>query len=279
MVSSEVQPRTNRFLLCFRPVVMDPSSVHPGAPPDDAVSSGEPVFAYFSVGNKDRAVLPTIISALSDDGGETGRRKKSADRKFSRIVKAVLFEKSLVKKLRNRKSQQNSSRSNGSLSSKFHRVFNSFSERTAHQQHPSENDDQRVHSKSSSLPLNSSPTAIPTPTCSSSPSTPPSDSRPFTEPKRTHRSHSIQSRHRHSSCEEGSRNDSTSALFLLAVSLLVLVCWGKICAIVCTSTWLFFVPRRRDLPENGKETPVVDSVEYKKRVIMEGLLERTRNRG
>lgn len=74
---------------------------------------------------------------------------------------------------------------------------------------------------------------------------------------------------------------SNTGLSLLLLSLLVLIFWGKVCAILCTSTWLFFMPGQSkggDLAVNMVGMLDVDSDEYKKRIILEGLLERNRSR-
>lgn len=75
-------------------------------------------------------------------------------------------------------------------------------------------------------------------------------------------------------------------LSLIALSLFVLIVWGKVCAILCTSTWLLLMSARfkergvvkisskRDDQLRGEN---VDRGEYKKRVIMEGLLDRNRS--
>ncbi|KAJ0684525.1 hypothetical protein HanPSC8_Chr11g0460601 [Helianthus annuus] len=69
-------------------------------------------------------------------------------------------------------------------------------------------------------------------------------------------------------------------LFLL-MSLIVLVVYGRIYAILCTSILFYLVPCRRVKRMNsvGNASRVVDteSEQYKKRVIMAGLLDRTRN--
>ncbi|XP_057748585.1 uncharacterized protein LOC130967649 isoform X1 [Arachis stenosperma] len=63
------------------------------------------------------------------------------------------------------------------------------------------------------------------------------------------------------------------------VTLVILLLWGRLCAIVCTSTWLYFVHRFRLVQENdvvvesSKELDL-DSNLYKKKVVLEGLLER-----
>jgi hypothetical protein len=71
---------------------------------------------------------------------------------------------------------------------------------------------------------------------------------------------------------------SNTGMCLVVLSLLVLITWGKIFAIFCTSTWLFFMPV---WAKKGDQTPVakpseMDSAEYKKRVVMEGFLARDR---
>lgn len=74
---------------------------------------------------------------------------------------------------------------------------------------------------------------------------------------------------------------SNTGLSLLLLSLLVLIFWGKVCAILCTSTWLFFMPGQSkggDLAVDMVGMLDVDSDEYKKRIILEGLLERNRSR-
>lgn len=65
----------------------------------------------------------------------------------------------------------------------------------------------------------------------------------------------------------------------LITSLVVLILWGKFCAILCTSIGFFVVPPRRGKPcHEGTHfgENEFDSVQYKKKIIMEGLLERRR---
>jgi hypothetical protein len=74
-----------------------------------------------------------------------------------------------------------------------------------------------------------------------------------------------------------------------------MIFWGRFCAILCTSAWLYFIPRFRDsvvvvgggdnhddddddAKMKSKNVVDLDSEEYKKKVIMEGLLGRN-NRG
>lgn len=70
-------------------------------------------------------------------------------------------------------------------------------------------------------------------------------------------------------------------VFGLAIftSLLVLTFWGKLFAVICTSLWFYLVPSR-----SGKwsrpagRVKKFDSVEHKKKIVMEGLLKRNRGR-
>lgn len=72
---------------------------------------------------------------------------------------------------------------------------------------------------------------------------------------------------------------TNTGMCLVVLSLLVLMTWGKICAIACTSTWLFFVPFWAN--DTADQAPMakpleMDSAEHKKRVVMEGFLARDR---
>lgn len=81
--------------------------------------------------------------------------------------------------------------------------------------------------------------------------------------------------------------DSIIGMSILMVTLLIMLFWGKACAIVCTCAWFYFLPRFR--PENeaivvGKNGVVagdvdVNSDEYKKKVVLEGLLQRNHRNG
>lgn len=71
----------------------------------------------------------------------------------------------------------------------------------------------------------------------------------------------------------------TLEICVLMVCLFALI-WGKAFAVVtCTSAWLFFAPSRRSPKlRRAGSYEVMDSEEYKKRVMMEGWLERDRTR-
>ncbi|KAH0692398.1 hypothetical protein KY285_019495 [Solanum tuberosum] len=74
---------------------------------------------------------------------------------------------------------------------------------------------------------------------------------------------------------------------ILMVTLLIMLFWGKACAIVCTCAWFYFLPRFRTKNEAviaGKIDGVagdvdLNSAEYKKKVVLEGFLERNHRSG
>ncbi|KAI3698646.1 hypothetical protein L2E82_42348 [Cichorium intybus] len=80
--------------------------------------------------------------------------------------------------------------------------------------------------------------------------------------------------------------DSVIGMSVILVTLVIMVLWGKLCAILCTSAWFFVAPRlvaagerstgptpkkRRQDSHNNLD---LESMEYKKRVVLEGLLQR-----
>lgn len=67
-------------------------------------------------------------------------------------------------------------------------------------------------------------------------------------------------------------HSSNTGLLLLLVTLLVLVFWGKVYAILCTSTWLFFVPNcnsGKRLQRIKANSHSMDFEEYKKKIVMD----------
>ncbi|WCJ40083.1 hypothetical protein M5689_021015 [Euphorbia peplus] len=81
--------------------------------------------------------------------------------------------------------------------------------------------------------------------------------------------------------------DAMVGMSIIMVTLVIILIWGRLCAIICTCTWLYFIPRLRKNGEpagqtvqNGLESeePDFDSEEYKKRVVLVGFLERNHNR-
>ncbi|XP_071696309.1 uncharacterized protein [Rutidosis leptorrhynchoides] len=80
--------------------------------------------------------------------------------------------------------------------------------------------------------------------------------------------------------------DSLYGMSIILVILVVMMLWGKLFAIICTSSWFFMAPRLR--PVKGRDVVVatekrssennnkleLESMEYKKKVVLEGLLQR-----
>ncbi|WVZ22176.1 hypothetical protein V8G54_000720 [Vigna mungo] len=84
------------------------------------------------------------------------------------------------------------------------------------------------------------------------------------------------------------RNDGVFGMSVVVVTLVIMIFWGRLCAILCTSVWLYCAPRWGKIggvndDGNPKTTPSnevdLDSEEYKKKVIMEGLLGRNHRAG
>lgn len=84
----------------------------------------------------------------------------------------------------------------------------------------------------------------------------------------------------------GGEFDSIFGAVIIMVTLVVMVIWGKICAILCTAAWFYFIPRfRANLDrsyaikfKNGESDRLdFDSREYKKKVVLQGLLDRNQN--
>lgn len=84
----------------------------------------------------------------------------------------------------------------------------------------------------------------------------------------------------------GGEFDSTFGAAVIMVTLVVMVIWGKMCAILCTAAWLYFIPRYREnldrsyaLKFKNAAHPSLhfDSREHKKRVVLQGLLHRNQN--
>ncbi|CAL1385434.1 unnamed protein product [Linum trigynum] len=251
----------------------------------------------------------TSTTMPSPDCGRGGKPKKGLKR-FPRVLKAILFETSLAKKIRKRKNAQKGGGGNiyittpGAVD-----PTNPLSE----QDPPLQNG---VVELPRGLLLNSSTPSLTTAVSSvSSSSSAALSNSTFATSSSSSNNSSTNSRsstantalqpldvaaageiillqdHQPNDGKAGSpaaagkgRYSSNVGLCLVLVSLVVLVFWGKICAIIFTSTWLFFVPhcipgtvsrigalycRKIEPEENYRKNKVV---------VMEGFVERNRNR-
>ncbi|XP_022762470.1 uncharacterized protein At5g23160-like [Durio zibethinus] len=77
--------------------------------------------------------------------------------------------------------------------------------------------------------------------------------------------------------------DSMMGMSIIMVTLIIMLLWGRLCAILCTSAWFYFCPSFRPTINNNDTTVKstansndldLDSEDYKKKVVLEGLLER-----
>ncbi|XP_050373827.1 uncharacterized protein LOC126791418 [Argentina anserina] len=122
-----------------------------------------------------------------------------------------------------------------------------------------------------------------------------------TTPKRTRRGGAIPSSARKTWLVSNEKTMTTKRLdplvgmTIIMVTLIIMVLWGRLCAILCTAAWFYLLPR---LTQNGNFTTTTmssstagntfphprddhldfSSDEYKKRVVLEGFLERNNHR-
>ncbi|KAL9665910.1 hypothetical protein QQ045_000231 [Rhodiola kirilowii] len=83
-----------------------------------------------------------------------------------------------------------------------------------------------------------------------------------------------------------SKLDPLIGLSIVLFTLLIMIVWGRLCAILCTSAWFYFVPRfhfKEDLSKSQNEDKnlrleddgkILRMKGYKKRIVLEGFLER-----
>ncbi|GMN63018.1 hypothetical protein TIFTF001_032095 [Ficus carica] len=258
----------NNLFMCFRPVgVLEP---------DGSGREGDPVLAYIAVQRKKEsvAVFPKAspandtVAVPSEEKEEDFHGKKiSGSRRLSDVLKAVFFEVSLARKIKK-------VRSNKKTPSKF------LSESARYDYHNSTNKDdfefdfdfgQRISHSVSALATSSSTLSATNSNslCPSCPSSSVTKTTPFRSTSTRSRKTQENVHHQYSQKDCG--------LLLMLISLLVLVFWGKICAIFCTSTWLFFMPRGIKYHDRIESPPPAEnSSEFKRKIVMEGLLARER---
>ncbi|KAG8364998.1 hypothetical protein BUALT_Bualt18G0057200 [Buddleja alternifolia] len=259
------------------------------------------VFGCFKPGGFDDEPRRELKSSRCSGDESGGRRKKSAGRSISGAVKAVFFMKtSLAKKFQTETPKKIVQRSNSNLSSsckmdkpiKSMKKNLSFTEPILISRTTSEASSSLLSSSSSNSSLvDASSTSSSFGSSTSFNSLSGSSvtikrSVSFDHFKGTNpinRQKSIKRNMDGSKCTKYIRNPTVEMCVFL-VCLVSLVFWGKFFAIVTsTSTWLFFAPsaaagRQRFESFETPDYDVFEWEEYKKRVVMEGLLERNRLR-
>ncbi|GFZ04869.1 hypothetical protein Acr_17g0004410 [Actinidia rufa] len=255
-----------KVFACFRPVAIDDEG---SLKPDDSVISF--IRTTTAVAAEERRSLAGVFLAYSKPCCSRLRWR----RRFCR-----------------RKARQNSSPTkSNSESERSKKVSNKENEKPKLRDSSYAEDCRIDSNRWPSLNYSSSATAS-TPMCSSRASSVTSNSRSSSQRKGSFRENSESKQVDRAISIERERGGYSShvGLCLLLVSLLVLILWGKVCAIFCTSTCFFLVPRcigkvgsavnGGNSTVNGVASPEMDSESeaYKKRVIMEGLLQRNRSR-
>ncbi|GMJ05190.1 hypothetical protein HRI_004188200 [Hibiscus trionum] len=277
---------SSSFSMCFLPVVSD-----------DVLMVGK----RSKESDVKQVLSPAKNTMGSDDkdkdaaGNSFGRKNKLGRRSLSRFVNAVFFETSLKKKVRSKK-----------LGQKLHRNYNGdrseFKSESKRKKisHPTNNDapcedidhsTSSISSKASSCLSKSSSSSSSLMTASGRSSSSLSRSSLMTASRRSSSSLSSSSlmpasgpcNSRPALSGKSGHGSNIAFCCLLLTSLLVLVIWGKVCAIFCTSTVLVFANRWIKLVKQGpsddvaadvRRLPEIDSRLYRKKIIMEGLLER-----
>ncbi|KAH7576835.1 hypothetical protein ACOSP7_002514 [Xanthoceras sorbifolium] len=277
--------RNNKFLLCFRPVVeMDQLVLESeSAAVIDHGSRHSRAFKYINP-DQNKSSLVSEKSKNSENSMMV-RRRRPSNRTLSKVIKAVLFETILAKRVRDRKSLIHDSSYKSSKRSFSGHTHKSLDSSDGYIQEIKSNP---VLSSQSSFGSSSS-------SSSSSSSTSCSTSS-ISESKRQNQNFKNQQEsvvstkpskkdNNNMGFDTGTASRSFSCVITLLLIILTVTClWGRLHAIFCTTTCLFYLPRRskcrRRAPENEvKRLRKSETGDYqKKRIIMEGLLKRNHRR-
>ncbi|OIW06130.1 hypothetical protein TanjilG_29886 [Lupinus angustifolius] len=257
------------FFHCFRP--NDDMNYDPfRTKPLEKGKTMDPLLTYIAAREKERVALPTILSSALKSCGERNenRFRKKANYGFLRqTLKATLNETSWGKKiinLRRKRNRVNSFKSvTNNLEGEVDKISNTEN-KTTHQ----------TNLNTSTSSMCSSPVFIQSSTTTStSPGTRAwKSSSELYQPRPVLVNGIVVKKHKQ---DEGYYSCNMS-MFLPLIILVTLILWGRICAIVCTSIGFFLVsPRGRKVEALCGDTEF-DSVHHKKKIIMEGLLQRKR---
>lgn len=213
----------NKFLTCFRPVTGDGIA-------------GDHVQTNTTVGRE-----PKESGVNSNVAGND-----KPHRRFSRLLKDILFYKSLIRKIRNKKCAKKLFRPITNLYSKRENIYKPVDENTRFKEF-SEMDHTRTNNSRFSS------TNASTSLCSTCPSSIYSNSRSTSQRRGPLLINSRELK------QKSAKKFSLNIGFCLVIlCLFVLIMWGRTCAIFCTSSCLYFAPRR--FSGAGSPLKVVDSL-------------------
>nr|XP_016476742.1 PREDICTED: uncharacterized protein LOC107798285 [Nicotiana tabacum] len=252
----------NRFFNCCRPVNFN----------DDTIIKRSHAYKSKDPSLKRVRSQEKLDSMLAKDFTKNFRQSRKENvfcRSFSDALKYVFSETALGKKSQ-KKEPKYSFGSSKKLSLKLEKIFYSMNESRSSSKNFSNIDgNSRISSDDSSLFTSSTSTSSspPSSSCASSRST--SQRKQFPS---FHKSKSVNNMQVYDNIKEKEialRYNKNVGIYSLLICLLVMIFFGKVFAIVCTSTWLYFAPRcfKR-----------IDSKEDKRNVIVEGFFERSHNR-
>ncbi|KAL3509557.1 hypothetical protein ACH5RR_028958 [Cinchona calisaya] len=286
----------NKFALCFRPGVIETQEPHD---PDDHVAVSKDILVA-KVQKKNGMISQTMNPSLldSNNGGlhqvpyHPPRPKNHSRKTLSRVLKTILYETSPRMRVQNGKISQVT----------FHVKTNDDDHLEERNISPLEKMDNIIDQENNNNIIRS---ISPSPSSSSSSSigssrdqsskyrmkslsikrsTARSRSNSFNQKQKAKTTKindkTLDSASSSSTSEEESRD---YVFYWTVLALLATILWGIGYAIILASLCLYFIPRRSSgiagsLPENSavklQEIETSNSREYKKKVIMEGLLER-----
>ncbi|CAH8303988.1 unnamed protein product [Eruca vesicaria subsp. sativa] len=90
-------------------------------------------------------------------------------------------------------------------------------------------------------------------------------------------------REKSSRVKKASRVDPLIGISIIMLTLVIMLMWGRLCAILCTCTWCYFLPRLKRKRNGGGKTERKDDLDlnspaYKKKIVLEGFLIRQQRR-
>ncbi|KAK1567161.1 hypothetical protein Q3G72_008800 [Acer saccharum] len=270
MKNNVSRSNSNKFLVCFKPVV----------DMDQLVLESKSSVAIDHHGSKSQRRLPFNRINPENRSENVKKSEKSmmvrcpSNRTLSKVIKAILFETILAKRVRERKSERKSL----TLQDSYHHQ----SSKRRHTHKSLDSSDHCVIQQIKCNPVLSSQSSV----NSSS-----SSSCSISEPKKQNQNCKKLDNNNNmgggvTTAGMGSWSFSCVMTLLLIIILTVTCLCGRVSAIFCTTVCLYYLPRRsicrrRRLPENEAmikrhlRKKSEGSGEYqKKKIIMEGLLER-----